>query len=203
MPQADQWVLTLVWWRRGQPPVANRQCSYIVSAHPQAHLAPSNDRHAAFPVRVRLHLGPHGLGRTAAESHGWLDDQIGRGSYAVHGGGRAVGGDCVSLYFRTPTDADAWHAAFPQLELADGTRLPGYYSPYLPFGRPPVEDDPVCNLYNQTRGVDAMRQLFAPLQLANRAGNLEPGEIYPDRLAPIIRHAEGGGFELVLSLIHI
>ena len=82
-------------------------------------------------------------------------------------------------------------------ELADGTRLPGYYSPYLPFGRPPVEDDPVCNLYNQTRGVDAMRQLFAPLQLANRAGNLEPGEIYPDRLAPIIRHAEGGGFELV------
>lgn len=152
---------------------------------------------AAFPVRVRFHVGPHGLGRTAITLRDWLDDQIGRGNYAVHGGGRAVGGDCVSLYFRTPTDADAWHAAFPQLELADGTRLPGYYSPYLPFGRPPVEDEPVCNLYNQTRAVDAMRQLFAPLPLANRAGNLEPGEIYPDRLAPIIRHAEGGGFELV------
>lgn len=53
------------------------------------------------------------------------------------------------------------------------------------------------NLYSQTRAVNAMRQLFAPLQLANRAGNLEPGEVYPDRLAPIIRNAEGGSFELV------
>lgn len=101
---------------------------------------------AAFPVRVRFHVGPHGLGRTAAALHAWLDDQIGRGNYAVHGGGRAVGGDCVSLYFRTPADAVAWPAAFPQLELADGTRLPGYHSPYLPFGRPPVEDESVCNL---------------------------------------------------------
>lgn len=54
----------------------------------------------------------------------------------------------------------------------------------------------MCNLYNHTRAVDAMRQLFAPLQLANSAGNLEPGEVYPDRPAPIIRHAAGGDFEL-------
>lgn len=42
----------------------------------------------------------------------------------------------------------------------------------------------MCNLYNMTRAIDAMRQLFADLD--NRTGNLEPGDIYPDRLAPII-----------------
>lgn len=54
----------------------------------------------------------------------------------------------------------------------------------------------MCNLYNQTRAVDAMRQLFAPLPLANAAGNLEPGDVYPDRPAPIIRHAGDGAFEI-------
>lgn len=43
--------------------------------------------------------------------------------------------------------------------------------------------------------MDAMRQLFAR-DLTNRAGNLEPGEVYPDRLAPIIRHGTEG-LELV------
>ena len=52
----------------------------------------------------------------------------------------------------------------------------------------------MCNLYNQTNAVDAMRQLFAGLE--NGTGNLEPGSIYPDRLAPIIRH-KPEGLELV------
>ncbi|MDZ4394460.1 SOS response-associated peptidase [Cypionkella sp.] len=42
----------------------------------------------------------------------------------------------------------------------------------------------MCNLYNMTRAVEAMRQLFAGLD--NKAGNLEPGDIYPDRLGAII-----------------
>ena len=48
----------------------------------------------------------------------------------------------------------------------------------------------MCNLYNQTMAVDAMRQLFAGLE--NGTGNLEPGAIYPDRLARIIRHRHEG-----------
>ncbi|MFC3182379.1 SOS response-associated peptidase [Cypionkella sinensis] len=52
----------------------------------------------------------------------------------------------------------------------------------------------MCNLYNHTMAVDAMRQLFAGLE--NKTGNLEPGDIYPDRLAPIIRH-RSDGLELV------
>lgn len=57
----------------------------------------------------------------------------------------------------------------------------------------------MCNLYNQTTAVEAMRQLFADLD--NQAGNVEPGDVYPDRSAPIItasgdryalRHARWG-----------
>lgn len=51
----------------------------------------------------------------------------------------------------------------------------------------------MCNLYNHTRAVDAMRQLFPDMD--NLAGNLEPGDVYPDRLAPIIT-AEGAGHVL-------
>ena len=42
-----------------------------------------------------------------------------------------------------------------------------------------------------------MRQLFQQRDWKDRAGNLEPGSVYPDQQAPIIRNAEDGGLELV------
>ncbi len=42
----------------------------------------------------------------------------------------------------------------------------------------------MCNLYNHTTAVEAMRQIFKNLD--NQAGNVEPGDIYPDRSAPIV-----------------
>lgn len=150
----------------------------------------------AFPVRLRLLVPPGGLGWLSDDLHAWLDRCLGRTEYAWHGGGATGGRNCFALYFRSTGDAEAFTMALPQLELADGTRLPGYYSPNLPFGRPPVEDEPVCNLYNQTTAQEAMRQLFKPCAFTDRAGNLEPGSIYPDRLAPIIRH-DGEALELV------
>lgn len=39
-----------------------------------------------------------------------------------------------------------------------------------------------------------MRQLFTSLEFTDRTGNLEPGSIYPDQLAPIIRH-DGAALE--------
>lgn len=40
-----------------------------------------------------------------------------------------------------------------------------------------------------------MRHLFPGLKLAESAGNLAPGKVYPDQLAPIIRH-DGEGLAL-------
>lgn len=48
----------------------------------------------------------------------------------------------------------------------------------------------MCNLYNHTTSAAAMRQLFDGLD--NQAGNLEPGDVYPDRMAPIVTTAAGG-----------
>lgn len=54
----------------------------------------------------------------------------------------------------------------------------------------------MCNTYSQLMAQEAMRQLFADLRWSDRAGNLQPGDIYPDRMAPIVRH-DGEGLELV------
>lgn len=52
----------------------------------------------------------------------------------------------------------------------------------------------MCNLYNVTTNQEAIRQIFAGLH--DRVGNLAPGRVYPDQLAPIVRHALDG-LELV------
>jgi putative SOS response-associated peptidase YedK len=48
----------------------------------------------------------------------------------------------------------------------------------------------MCNLYTQLTAAAAIRQLFADLD--NQAGNIEPGDIYPDRLAPIVTATSDG-----------
>ena len=55
----------------------------------------------------------------------------------------------------------------------------------------------MCNLYSMTRAVEAMRLMFAGGPWTNLAGILEPSTFYPDQLAPIIRHDEEGGLELI------
>lgn len=86
-------------------------------------------------------------------------------------------------------------SSFPDLQLADGTCLSSYTSPHLPFGRS-KEDETICNLYNQTTTQEALRRLFKGLEMTNRAGNVAPVRVYPDQLAPIIRH-DGEALELV------
>ncbi|WP_245298929.1 SOS response-associated peptidase [Pseudotabrizicola sediminis] len=127
----------------------------------------------------------------------WLDRHIGKASYALHGGGGNGGRDRIALYFRCPHDASAFADAFPNLEVADGTILPGYYSPNAPHGNVVTDDEAaMCNLYSQTTAQEAVRRLFVGLEWSDGAGNLEPGSIYPDRLAPIVRHSSNG-LELV------
>ena len=95
----------------------------------------------SFPVRVFVATPKEGfgvlLGAGDRTTDTWLDREIGRGNHAKHGaGGRTIGArEFVSYYFRSPADAVRFLAAFPQLELADGTVHRGYTSPALPFGR--------------------------------------------------------------------
>ena len=57
----------------------------------------------------------------------------------------------------------------------------------------------MCNLYTQTTAQEAMRQLFDPLPMVDRLGNLAPSaEIYPDYPAPIVRNGLDG-FEMVMA----
>jgi len=57
----------------------------------------------------------------------------------------------------------------------------------------------MCNLYSQTRAQEAMRQIFRPVRLVDRTGNLPSlAEIYPDYHAPIVRTGEDGR-EMVMA----
>ena len=42
----------------------------------------------------------------------------------------------------------------------------------------------MCNLFHHTTSADAMRRLFDGM--VNEAGNVEAGQVYPDRTAPIL-----------------
>lgn len=150
----------------------------------------------AFPVRVHVLVPGQGFENLLLDMHRWVDVEIGRGSYAAHGAGTGLA-HATAWYFRTVEDAQAFVAAFPMLELADGTELPTYQSPYLPFGRGADWSDPVCNLYSMLKSQEAMRRLFDGL--IDRAGNMPPlPGIYPDYSAPIIRNGSGGR-ELIMA----
>lgn len=55
----------------------------------------------------------------------------------------------------------------------------------------------MCNHYDNEMPQDAARRIFN--KVTDRAGNLRPGEVYPDQPGAIIRHTDDDGFELVLS----
>jgi hypothetical protein len=156
----------------------------------KAKPAAEADRRPCAPVPVKVLVPGRGFESLLPAMHRWLDAEIGRGSYAVHGAA-ATGVDATAWYFRRVEDAQAFVAAFPMLELADGTELPTYQSPYLPFGRGAEWSDPVFNLYSMLKSQEAMRRLFDGL--VDRAGNMPPlPGIYPDYAAPIIRNGANG-----------
>jgi putative SOS response-associated peptidase YedK len=152
----------------------------------------------AFPVTIRVLVPDHGFSQWGLGNQPdlWLHAMLGPGQYATtpHS---CMFGHGAEFHFRTLDDGQRFLARFPMAVLADATMAPSYQSPVFPSGRKEVED--VCNLYNLTRAQDAMRQLFADVDVADRLGNLAPMEgIYPDYAAPILR-AYGDGLELVMA----
>lgn len=49
----------------------------------------------------------------------------------------------------------------------------------------------MCNLYSQNTSADEVSRLFSGIEVGASAGNLAPGYVYPDQLAPIVRHRDG------------
>lgn len=83
----------------------------------------------AFPVRVKIVVPEGGLGSAANAMHDWLKRELGPGRYAYHSAGIVAGQQASALYFRSTADAEDFRAAFPELELADGTASVTYVSP--------------------------------------------------------------------------
>lgn len=94
---------------------------------------------AAFPVRVYLRVPGDGLGRRLDALLQWLSENLDRGDYAIHAGGRHPGSngleDRLAIYVRHPEIASTLLAQFSELELSDGTEAIAYTSPAIPFGR--------------------------------------------------------------------
>jgi hypothetical protein len=61
-----------------------------------------------------------GFSCAGVDPHQWLTKRLGAGGYAWHSAG-SLSRDVAALYFRQIEDAAAFHAAFPQIELANET----------------------------------------------------------------------------------
>ncbi|WP_242685182.1 MULTISPECIES: SOS response-associated peptidase [Haematobacter] len=150
----------------------------------------------AWPVTLRVIVPSGGL-RGANDIWPWLH-QIGLTEHATTSQCQPGSPDVLELHLRGLEEANAFMARFPGLVLADGTECVTYSSPHLPFGRREEKDWDMCNLYASKKSQDYMRQLFTPAPL-DRLGNLQPQpEIYPDQMAPIVRHG-AEGLELVMA----
>ena len=76
-------------------------------------------------MRVKIAVPGCGLGNLVVEIADWLSERIDRNDYAQHADSGASG-HAIAFYFRDVETALAFVRAFPQAELADGTRSRGY-----------------------------------------------------------------------------
>ena len=96
-----------------------------------------------------------------------------------------------AFYFRDMDAARAFLAAFPMLELADGTLCSSYTSTAQFQAWNSEHFLGVCNLYSLTKGQAAIIALFGNLE--DKTGNLPPlPGIFPDMSAPVIRNTSEG-----------
>ena len=75
---------------------------------------------AAFPVRLKLHVPPHGFGHALIDILQWLRREVGDGNFARHEA-ETLEEEALAIHFRRLEDAATFMSAFPELQLADGT----------------------------------------------------------------------------------
>lgn len=73
----------------------------------------------AFPIRIKIKIPDDGLGNLVGEIQTWLRKNIGTERFSNQST-RGVYCHATAFYFRNLDDTQAFLAAFPALELADG-----------------------------------------------------------------------------------
>ncbi|SEN70670.1 hypothetical protein SAMN04488003_12731 [Loktanella fryxellensis] len=77
----------------------------------------------AFPVRVKVHVPPTGLGVLIVEIAVWLKATFGEGAYG-QGPATAIGRDACAYHFTSIDEAQLFLTTFPQLAVARPTPPP-------------------------------------------------------------------------------
>ncbi len=114
------------------------------ASHPMTKRAPPQHKidDRAFPVRAQIFVPRDGFGILMTPIHEWLDREVGPRNHAWHSGGAVMGRDVVAVYFREPDQLNALLAAWPMLELADGTTSPFYSNPRMDAGPSALHSTP-------------------------------------------------------------
>jgi hypothetical protein len=88
------------------------------------HTSPNNRRlDDAYPIRVKIRVPPNGLGNLLSDIHIWMQDQMAP-DRCQNLPVRAIHQQATAYHFRNLDDAQAFLAAFPMLQLADGLEPP-------------------------------------------------------------------------------
>ena len=144
----------------------------------------------AFPVRVRIATPDNGFGVELDAVYRWLSAEIGGGQYAVHSSS-GIACDAVGFHFRDLECATHFLRAFPGLKLADGVDSICFTSPAQSLLWEGSELFGVCNLFSQTKGPAAIREIAKAM--TDSTGNQPPlPGIYPDKMAPVVRNSKEG-----------
>ena len=117
---------------RGGPPPSSPACAftrvpYLFPSMARRSTSQKKIDDAAFPVRVRIVVPGYGFGPDLIAMRRWLSTEIGDADHAAHGASIA-GMDACAFHFRDLSAARSFMAAFPDLELADGTATLTYSS---------------------------------------------------------------------------
>jgi hypothetical protein len=87
---------------------------------PHRSIARSGPKSARFPVQLNLLVPELGFGMALLEMLRWLRDEVGENNFARRDAS-TFDREILAIHLRRPEVAAAFLAAFPKLELANGT----------------------------------------------------------------------------------
>lgn len=102
---------------------------------PHRSIARSRSTNSRFRAQLNLLVPELGFGMVLLEMLRWLRDEVGESNF-VRRDASTFEREILAVHLCRPEDAAAFLAAFPKLELADGTTSQVYTSPMFRNGRP-------------------------------------------------------------------